>query len=229
MLVARLTEPVDVRLIEHNDWFDPFLVPFAIILAGLIAGGLAWLVHRQSLEAEGRRLKRTFRHERRMRNRDAARAALDEVISLISRILETTTDFSGNVVLFEQVKAEFEEARQSETSDSEWRILSERLADAHQKVSNTAIPAHHATTEALYAQFKLQLWFGDDNPIVQTFAQWHQAMRRWFDLVHKGAVEPRSAEALEESRTQLEQASKALKDFLDAARSWSLEFDSDDG
>jgi hypothetical protein len=228
VMLAVLTEPVDVRLIEDNDWFDPFLVPLAIILAGLIAGGLAWLVHRQSLEAEDRRLKGTFRHERRMRNRDAARAALDEVVSLISRTLETTTDFTGAIVILEGIKAEFDEARSRETSDSEWHSLGLRLTDAHEKVSKATMPAHHATAEGLYARFKLQLWFGGDHPIVQTFARWQEAIRRWFDLVHEGAVEPRSAKALEESEAQLKESSEALKDFLDAARGWSLDFDSDD-
>lgn len=228
-MLAVLTEPVDVRLIEDNDWFDPFLVPLAIILAGLIAGGLAWLVHRQSLEAEDRRLKGTFRHERRMRNRDASRAALDEVLSRISLILETTTDFVGNVVVLEAVKAESEEARRRETSDSELQSLGLRLADAHEKVNKTTMPAHHATAEGMRAIFKLQLWFADDQPIVQAFARWQEAIRRWFDLVREGAVEPRSAKALEESEAQLKESSEALKDFLDAARAWSREFDSDDG
>src|SRR6478672_9498387 len=133
-MLAVLTEPVQVELVDHSHWWIPYLVPLAVVLAGVIAAGLSWLIHRQSVEAEDRRLQRRFAHERRMRERDATRATLDDVVKVIIRTNEELAEFASRVIELEGVRAEIEQARER-GDESELNALGLRLRDAQLKVN----------------------------------------------------------------------------------------------
>ena len=220
-LVGALTEPVDVRLIEDGDCWEPFLVPLAIILAGLIAAGLTWLIHRQSLEAEDRRLRRTFRHERQMRNRDAARATLNQAVETIAEINDAVTDYSSGVHARARVLSQVD----PELSDDEREHLTEQIAQMESEIRSDFIQAGKALHKGPPMRFRLQMAFIDDDEIVGAFERWYTATWEVHDKVRTAAQEtPLDPEAFERIK---DSTGAHLSEFLEAARAWMYEFEAD--
>jgi hypothetical protein len=225
VLIA-LSEPIDVHIIGDNHWWEPFLVPLALIFAGLIAAGLSWLIHRQSLEAEERRLARRFRHERRMREREATRAVLDDAVALIERMIDATTQLISQVDTAERIRRDLEQARQ-EGREQDEKVLLQRVNPAYDELQKTLAQVGHLNQEAFAVQFRLRLRFPDDHPVVTAFAAWRDARVELFDTVAAGGVEPRSPQQLQRSEALVTLTGTLLGQFLEAARAWVREVEDD--
>lgn len=180
-MLAVLTEPVDVRLIEDQDWFEPWLVPLAIVLAGIVAALFSWFLHYQEQSADDRRQDRIFEHDRRMRDRDSRRAMLDGVFATMSARIDAVSDFGSAV---REVVVERRHIARIEEADDAPAGAHRSATEHHNRLMVAMMSAMEAASranlEGFAAMARLQLWFPPDHPIVATYTNWHDAMTNLF-------------------------------------------------
>ena len=196
MLVAWLPGPIDVHVSNGTDW----VTPVSILLAGLIATWLSWITHR-----------RTLRHERLLREREATRRALDVVVDEINRtadVLQRAGEASGDLerALPDHPRPRFFRPRQF---DERLRRSSRELKESHARLMGAA--------------FRLHLRFPDDHPIIGAFARWRDGIGRLADEYQVLLDSPAQGlwEALRMAHETHAVLGRQLFEFLTVAREWS--------
>ena len=196
MLVAALTEPIDVHVSTGTDW----ITPVSILLAGLLAAWLSWITHR-----------RTLRHEGLLREREATRRALDGVVDEITR----TADALGRAG---EVSGDLERALPDRPRP---RFLRPRQFDDRIRRSIQELKDSH--TRLMGAAFRLHLRFPDEHPIIGALARWRDGIDQLAGEYEKLLDCPASElwEALRVAHQTHANLGHQLFEFLTVAREWS--------
>jgi hypothetical protein len=192
-----LAGPITVHVTQSRHWWEPFLVPAAVVLAGILAAALAWWT-----------TERTLRHNRAMRERDATRDALDAVVGEIN----TTADVLNRAG---------EASGQLERALPERPRLRRRGFDDRLNASVDELKAAHIRLMA--AAFRLHIRFPDEDPIIPAFAAWREGVAQLAEE-YQGLVDaPPGAiwERLETVHETHRQLGRQLYEFLEAARQWT--------
>lgn len=196
VLIAALTEPIDVQVSSGTDW----ITPVSILLAGLLAAWLSWITHR-----------RTLSHERILREREVTRKALDGVVDEINRAadaLRRAGEASGDLerALPERPRPRYFRPRQF---DDRLRRSIQELKESHIRLMGAA--------------FRLHLRFPDENPIIGAFAQWRDSINQLAGE-YQTLLDCPASELWEALRVAHETHAKLghqLFDFLTVTREWS--------
>lgn len=170
ILGSNSAEPVQVELVG-GDWFEPLLVPAAIILAGLLAAFLSYLVHRQSMASADGQLVARFEHERRLREREAVRNSLDATAETIRGIVHAIGEYSGRIISAQALRRDLERTGNQEEAEE----LQYEINDMQSEINALIVPAHDAMFEAQPALFRLRMRFPNDHPVAAGFSQWHES------------------------------------------------------
>jgi hypothetical protein len=155
VLLAVLTEPIDVHLVQDHDWWEPFLVPFAVVLAGVLAAAFSWWT-----------TSRTLRHDRQLREREATRKALDGVVDEINSaadVLNRADEASGELERSLPKRPRFRRRQ----FDNRLRTSMEELKASYVRLMG--------------ASFRLHLRFPDEHPIIPALATWREGINELAD------------------------------------------------
>ena len=225
MLLAMLTEPVDVHLVDDRFPWVPLLGDLALVLAAL---GGAWFAARwaarrlhEEIGADDQRFERQLQHDRDMRERDATRQVLDDVVEYVTRAIDAVSGLEAGVAFVEEKFDEFGAAG----TDEETGIAGEAALQAQRDLAERMSPAAQAVIERNPTFFRLALRFPPDHPVVTTFKAWTDALNEWYRSLSRIISElPRTPEQREREQLQDQQLSEApslaLPAFFGAARAW---------
>lgn len=189
-----------------GEWWEPFVVPAAVVLVGVLAAAFSWWLTR-----------RTFAHERAMRERDASREALDAVIAEVSKASGTLNRASESML---------EYARQRRVNLKQGGHFDYTGAGAD--VERRVIPELRDTHLSLMASaFRLSVRFPDSEPMIGAFATWRDSLEELIGSYEEAASADdfTADEALKEPFVIHARLGSELKEFLSAARDWSRDPD----
>jgi hypothetical protein len=199
--LSTLIGPVTLRLTQVTDshpWYDQqWLVPVGVIIAGVIAAFFSWWTTR-----------RTLRHDRRMRDRAAARKALDRVVDEIDNASDALNKAMSASVQLELALPDHPR-HFPRGFRARLRPCVGDLRAAHQRL--------------LGAAFRLHIWFPDEHPMIPTFAHWREGISQLADE-YQALVEAHANQIwnrLAAAHATHHQLGHQLHDFLEAAREWN--------
>lgn len=163
-----------------------------------------------------------LRRDRKLREIEAARSTLDDVLNLVNETLEAVSRLFALNKVHHELKQELDAIDPSESEGPKLESLSERLTENNRERVEALGKSGRLLRDGLATQLRLRLRFPDDSPIVQTFWAWHSAVKGWYDQVAEfGSSRETSDELLDEIPKTGFEAGERLGEFLEAARQWS--------
>lgn len=193
-VLADLSEPIQVELLDRNDcpWtdlFGPALIAIGAISAGILTAGVARRNHREQLA-----------YDRAMRNRDATRDTVDVVVEETGQILDVLTDLGAFLDAVDRDQVE-------------GPAVTER-AEALEAA------ARRALVQAELAKTRLELRFPAGHDVPESYSDWLAKEKQWMTLTREALPPPRDSEDREQAAQLEREADAAYTRFLDACREW---------
>jgi|SRR5215218_349139 len=223
-------QPLNVHLTNAGPTLVEILGPAAIVLAALAGAWFAARYARQNVQRELAaaevRLKIQMQHDRRVRDRQATRGVLDDVVKTIEEIIDADATFMVEVDRVERLRDEVGEA----PPDSSWRKDAEERLERLTKddLQRSFSEAADAVVRAHPARMRLRLRFADDHPIICTFTDWHRIMNQIYELSRKGIAVNRTSDDVRETEELADKVDPALDEFAAAVRDWMNAVDVED-
>lgn len=198
------------------------LVPAAIVVAALVG---AWFVARyagknvsKELVAAEQRLETQMAHDRELRDRQATREMVDDVVAIMTEVLSSSADFAVSIKEAESFRREIATTENGSESRSN---VEERLGD----LESGDLGRHSQRSfEALFkcppAHVRLRLRFPKGHPILIAFNQWYEVVKASRKNFAKGLTRLRTEQELKESTEMGKTIPSSLENFVTAVRDW---------